>query len=336
MLGRLFLISLLVTALFVISYFGYNANNFDDASNENELTAAAVSKIYRACKYPNGDFCEEACCKSAEKCNGEFAFKECDLETGEWKKEYFSDSSCISKCEIEDESSETDDKAISSQPKCIEGWMCISRFDKVYVNSDCSYGETERCKAGCANDICIKTCNPKNLTCRNEALYKCDDAGEGWVFYINCAYGCQNSTCLTETAQNQTTANQSQSNQTQNTTQPVQNTCGTPCFSITNFHYDAEGNDNNNENDEYVTIKNGCSFSCDLTGWQISDNSSHKYSFSSFNFGNGNSFTLYTGTGTATEAKLYWNRGSAVWNNEGDTLTLKNQNSEIILTYSYS
>ncbi|GGL39688.1 hypothetical protein GCM10009037_24290 [Halarchaeum grantii] len=30
--------------------------------------------------------------------------------------------------------------------------------------------------------------------------------------------------------------------------------------------------------------------------------------------------TLHTGSGTNTDADLYWNRGSAVWNDGGDTI----------------
>lgn len=333
-LKRFFFISLLVIALLTASCSGENIGKSDENS---EISAAAVSKIYRACKFSNDDFCEETCCRSTENCNGELAYKECDLETGEWRKEYFSDSNCISKCDIEDSSASTkaEDKIPLNQQSCIEGWKCLSKFEKIYRNSDCSFGETERCKAGCINDTCIKACNPGSFSCRKDALQVCDESGEEWKFYMNCAYGCQNNTCLSETIQNQTIANQTQNNQTQNTTQPVQNACDNACFSITNFHYDAEGNDNNNENDEYITVKNSCSFSCGLTGWQISDDSSHKYSFASFNLGKGNSFTLYTGVGTDTETQLYWNRGSAVWNNDNDTLYLRNANNELILSYSY-
>ena len=78
----IFFISALVTVLFAASC---SEDDINKSNENNELTAAAVSKIYRACKYPNEEFCEEACCKSAEKCNDETAFKECDLEAGEWK-----------------------------------------------------------------------------------------------------------------------------------------------------------------------------------------------------------------------------------------------------------
>lgn len=38
----------------------------------------------------------------------------------------------------------------------------------------------------------------------------------------------------------------------------------------------------------------------------------------------GTSVTLHTGKGTNTATNLYWGRSSYVWNNTGDTATLKN------------
>jgi len=299
-------------------------NKLDSGAADNSITADAVSKIYRACKYPNDDFCEESCCIAAEKCNGEVAYRECDLGTGEWKGGIFSDSECSSGCEAME--SDTKEQKQIALKACNEGWKCINKFERAYRNDDCSFGEVERCNSGCVNDTCANLCTPGTFSCRNDILRKCDEDGSDWRYYSACDYGCENNTCIGST----------NSSQTQNTTQS-QNICDDSCFSVTNFHYDAEGNDNNNENDEYVTIKNSCSFSCNLEGWEISDDSSHKYSFASFNLGNGNSFTLYTGEGTDTESRLYWNRGSAVWNNDGgDTLYLKNQSGETIFSHSYS
>ena len=159
-------------------------------------------------------------------------------------------------------------------------------------------------------------------------MRKCDEDGTSWAYYSACDYGCENSTCIGST----------NLNQTQNTTQ-AQNVCGNSCFSITEFHYDAEGNDNDNKNDEYVTIKNNCQFSCDLTDWEIWDaapSKPNKYKFSTFILAGGNAFTLYSGEGTDTQSQLYWKKGGfAVWNNDGDTLYLKNQSGEIIFSYSY-
>ena len=314
-----FFVFLLATVLLIA---GCSAENeIDEGAGGSEITAAA-SKIYRACKYANDDFCEELCCVASEKCNGETAYRECDLETGEWKSGIFSDSGCSSGCEIMKEDAKEQKQA--GLKACNEGWKCLNKFERAYRNGDCSFGETEKCISGCVNDTCANLCTPETFSCRNDILRKCDEDGSEWRYYMACDYGCENNTCI----------GSANLNQTQNSTQ--QDICGNSCFSIANFHYDAEGNDNNNENDEYVTIKNTCSFSCNLEGWEISDDASHNYNFASFNLGDGDSFTLYTGEGTDTESKLYWNRGSAVWNNDGDTLYLKNQSGETIFSHSYS
>jgi len=302
----------------------------EEEYQDNSITGqATATEILRACKYPSGRFCEEMCCQTEEKCGGGFVYMVCDLKTGEWADETYSDSECASECEISKLEEGTEDKVAKENKtvqSCPEGWKCLNKFERIYRNADCSFGETEKCSTGCVNDTCAKLCSPNTFSCRNDVLRKCNEDANDWIYFTTCDYGCENEQCLNSSLQ---------TNQTQNTTQPVQNVCTTACFSITNFHYDAEGNDNNNENDEYVTIKNSCLFSCDLAGWEISDDDSHKYSFAGFDLGNGGSFTIHTGEGTDTESKLYWNRGSAVWNNDGDTLYLKNQSGETIFSHSY-
>ncbi len=108
------------------------------------------------------------------------------------------------------------------------------------------------------------------------------------------------------------------------------------CFVISNFHYDAYGNDNYNLNDEYVTLKNTCSFPVDMISWTISDLANHVYTFPTFNLYPQTSVTLYTGSGTNTAEKLYWGSTSAVWNNDGDTFYLRDANNNLVLQGSYS
>ena len=113
------------------------------------------------------------------------------------------------------------------------------------------------------------------------------------------------------------------------------------CFIITNFHFNAEGNDNYNLNDEYVTLKNKCNYQIDMGGWTIKDNTaSHIYYFPQFIVSGESSFTLYTGIGTDTNTKLYWERQegnyAAIWNNNGgDTLFLRDEIGNLVLTKSY-
>jgi len=52
------------------------------------------------------------------------------------------------------------------------------------------------------------------------------------------------------------------------------------------------------------------------------------------------SVTLYTGEGIDTGTKLYWRSSgkqcNAVWNNDKDTLYLRNSNGELVLNYPYT
>ena len=113
------------------------------------------------------------------------------------------------------------------------------------------------------------------------------------------------------------------------------------CIYVTNFHFNAAGDDNYNLNDEYITLKNKCSYSIDMTGWTIKDETaSHLYTIPSFTFQGGSTFNLFTGTGTNTNSALYWGRTSgnyaAIWNNGGDTLFLRDNNGNLVLSQSYS
>jgi micrococcal nuclease len=104
--------------------------------------------------------------------------------------------------------------------------------------------------------------------------------------------------------------------------------CDKNCINIFYFHWDAEGKDCENLNDEYVTFVNNCSFDCDLTGWTVKDEATTIYTFPSFVLSADSKVTLYTGCGNNTKTELYWcNHGktcNAIWNNDGDTLYLRN------------
>jgi endonuclease YncB( thermonuclease family) len=106
------------------------------------------------------------------------------------------------------------------------------------------------------------------------------------------------------------------------------------CFSILEFHYDAEGNDCSNNNDEYVTLVNVCD-DIDMQNWQIKDAARHVYTFGDFVARKDTSFTLYTGKGQDTSSELYWQRSCSVWNNDHDTLYLYDDSSNLVLEFNY-
>lgn len=92
--------------------------------------------------------------------------------------------------------------------------------------------------------------------------------------------------------------------------------------------YDSPGTDNRTQaslNAEYVTIKNGSTVARTLTGWTLRDASSHVFTFPTFTLAAGRSVVIHTGSGTNSASNLYWRSGNYIWNNPGDTATLKNQ-----------
>lgn len=105
----------------------------------------------------------------------------------------------------------------------------------------------------------------------------------------------------------------------------------------TDVHYDAEGNDNANRNDEYFGLKNISDKPLDLSGWIISDaNGKHAYIIpDGFILNPGKLVYIYTGTGEDTLYKLYWNFGRAIWNNTGDKIYILNPEGEIFELYTW-
>ncbi len=75
--------------------------------------------------------------------------------------------------------------------------------------------------------------------------------------------------------------------------------------------------------DEWVTIQNIGSFSQNLTGWKLSDDTGrNRYTFPLYHLEPGKLVTVYTGTGVPAGGVLYWGRARDVWNNDGDTAYL--------------
>ena len=107
-------------------------------------------------------------------------------------------------------------------------------------------------------------------------------------------------------------------------------------LAVWNIHEDAEGNDHENLNDEYIEFKNTGDQSVDLTGWTVSDDADHTYHFpDGFVLESGSVVTLRTGSGSDTQTDLFWGSGSAVWNNGGDTIIVTDENGNVVLEREY-
>ncbi len=111
------------------------------------------------------------------------------------------------------------------------------------------------------------------------------------------------------------------------------------CFEITEFNYNPSGDERDDPNDEYVIIQNLCDGNIDMSGWTIKDDATNMYTFKEFVLNAGESFTLHSGGGKETKNELYWTKegkkGSPVWNNNGDTLYLRDSEGKLVLLERY-
>ena len=106
---------------------------------------------------------------------------------------------------------------------------------------------------------------------------------------------------------------------------------------IETINADAEGDDRENLNDEYVVFRNDGDSSLDMTGWVVGDEAGKTYQFpDGFMLDSGAAVTLHTGSGTDTEADLYWGAARPVWNNGGDTVTVTIAEDKVEIEEEYS
>jgi competence protein ComEC len=107
-------------------------------------------------------------------------------------------------------------------------------------------------------------------------------------------------------------------------------------LAITEINADAEGDDRENLNDEYLVFTNTDDESLDLSGWTVQDESGMTYTFpDGTTLQPGADLTLRTGSGEETDNELYWGANRPIWNNNGDTVIITNSNGEQILTEGY-
>jgi len=88
-----------------------------------------------------------------------------------------------------------------------------------------------------------------------------------------------------------------------------------------------------NLNEEWIEISNQGESDENLAGWTLEDRQNHTYTFPDFILVAGASARIHTGVGSDTSEDLYWNRNTAVWNNDGDTATLKDASGDIVYRY---
>ena len=104
---------------------------------------------------------------------------------------------------------------------------------------------------------------------------------------------------------------------------------------VATVHADAEGNDNDDLNDEYVTLENTGDTALELSGWTVTDEAGKTYTFGDVTLAAGERVTLHTGSGTDGGGDVYWDREGAVWNNGGDTVTVRDADGTVVAERSY-
>ena len=136
--------------------------------------------------------------------------------------------------------------------------------------------------------------------------------------------------------------NSSKSENKTNSTESIEiiDECKKECLQL-NVHYDAEGNDCSNLNDEYVTLQNSCDNRCQIKDWDLKDDSDRiPYKFPDIGINRSNQIKIFTGCGTNTDIDLYWcSKGqpcNAIWNNDKDSVLLYDKNNILVINYTYS
>jgi micrococcal nuclease len=94
---------------------------------------------------------------------------------------------------------------------------------------------------------------------------------------------------------------------------------------------DAPGDDGKNLNGESVSLTIEGTESLDLSGWTVRDEADHVYRFpDGTTLAPGAMLTLHTGSGEDGDSDYYWGQSSPVWNNGGDTVTVRTALGETV------
>jgi len=107
------------------------------------------------------------------------------------------------------------------------------------------------------------------------------------------------------------------------------------CIKIKEFHYDAKGDDSKNLNDEYFVLKNDCNFPINISKWNVKDRSFNSFYFSEFILEANSEVKVFSGPGNYTKGEIFLNSKYPIWNNDEDTLYLKDEKGKIVLVYFY-
>jgi hypothetical protein len=102
------------------------------------------------------------------------------------------------------------------------------------------------------------------------------------------------------------------------------------------IQFDSPGRDtgsNSSVNGEWFRLTNRTRRTIDLKSWTVKDAAGHTYTFGSSTIRAGETAYVHTGRGTngrPDRSHRYWGRGGYIWNNGGDTATLRSNTGKAI------
>jgi Lamin Tail Domain len=108
---------------------------------------------------------------------------------------------------------------------------------------------------------------------------------------------------------------------------------------IHKIYYNSPGKDTGSNwslNHEWVRLDNTSGSRISLRGWTLQDAAGHVYTFGAYTIDAYGHVKIRTGKGTNTQTNRYWGRSWYVWNNTGDTATLRNRAGTVIDRCSYT
>jgi hypothetical protein len=108
---------------------------------------------------------------------------------------------------------------------------------------------------------------------------------------------------------------------------------------IHEIFYNSPGSDHGSNpslNAEWVQLRNRTGHQVTLKNWTLRDASSHVYKFGTYRLKAHGSVKIHTGKGGNTQSNRYWGHSWYIWNNTGDTATLKNAAGTMMSRCSYS
>lgn len=86
-----------------------------------------------------------------------------------------------------------------------------------------------------------------------------------------------------------------------------------------------------NVKDQEVVLYNECENECDITSWSIKDEGRKKYIFGNYTLNGKEEVHIIVGSGKNTNNKLIWVRSDYVWNEDHDTIFLRDNEDGLVL-----